>query len=187
EVEKAHPDVLELFYQVFDKGSLEDGEGTSVDFRNTVILLTTNLGSETIWEACAAGARPDTESLAQTIRPELVSHFKPALLGRMVAVPYFPLKADQMERIVRLKLAKIAKRFEAQHRAAFSWDDALVSLIASRAGEMDSGARMVDNILTGTLLPDLSIQILDQMAEGEAFETVHVSVDGDGGFRFEMG
>ncbi|MGB0683437.1 MAG: type VI secretion system ATPase TssH [Magnetovibrionaceae bacterium] len=186
EIEKAHADVLELFYQVFDKGRLEDGEGTVVDFRNTVILLTTNLGSDRIWEACQGLQRPSADSLSDLIRPDLVRHLKPALLGRMVAVPYFPLDGVELEQIVKLKLAKIASRFEAQHRAAFSFDEALVAAVAAKAGGVDSGARMIDNLLTGSLLPELSLHLLDRMAEGEEITAVHVSVADDGSLDLQI-
>jgi type VI secretion system protein VasG len=184
EVEKAHPDVLELFYQVFDKGSLEDGEGVVVDFKNTVILLTSNLGTEIIARRCAAG-RPDARDLAEQIRPALLAHFKPALLGRMVVVPYYPLGDEVIRAIVKLELARIADRFRESHRAELTYDEALTAAIAARCTEVESGARNVDAILTHTLLPSLSSRLLEWMGRGERIRGIHVELADDGGFRLQ--
>lgn len=185
EVEKAHPDVMDLFYQVFDKGRLEDGEGTEVDFRNTVILLASNIGTDLIMAACRPDMpRPSAEALAEMIRPDLLRHFKPAFLGRLVVVPYFPLGDGEIDAIVRLKLAKVAKRFRDSHRAQLTYDDALISTIRARCTEVDSGARNVDHILTQSLLPGLSDGVLQRMARGEAIAAVHVALDADGGFAY---
>ncbi len=186
EVEKAHADVMELFYQVFDKGVLEDAEGTVVDFRNTVILLTSNLGTAAIAEACAGGRRPDAEDLLDRVRPELITHFKPALLGRLVVVPYYPLGDDQIRDIVRLKLTRVQERFWDHRRAELTYDPALVEAIAGRCTEIDSGARTIDHILTHTLLPELSVEVLDRMARGEDMGTVHVSLGADGRFTYDF-
>jgi type VI secretion system protein VasG len=148
EVEKAHPDVLELFYQVFDKGTIEDSEGIAINFKNTIILLTSNLGSEIILRACSDGTnRPEPEALVEAIRPILLRRFKPAFLGRLSVVPYYPLGDDEIGRIVRLKLAKIQKRFRDNHRAELTCSEPLVKAIAARCTEVDSGARNIDHIL----------------------------------------
>ena len=182
EVEKAHPDVLELFYQVFDKGVLEDSEGVAVDFKNTVILLTSNLGTETITRLAAQGrGAASADQLAEAIRPELVSHFKPALLGRMVVVPYLPLGEAQLLAIVRLKLARVQARFAAAHRAELTWDEAVVGYLAARCRATDAGARAVDHLLTNTLLPELSAGVLDRLSDGLSIEIAHVGIDRAGG------
>ncbi|MFN7963125.1 MAG: type VI secretion system ATPase TssH [Thermoanaerobaculia bacterium] len=184
EVEKAHRDVLELFYQVFDKGILEDGEGVPVDFKHTVILLTTNVGAEGILEACRQSPerRPDPETVVERIRPSLLLHFRPALLGRLVVVPYYPLGKAEILAIVDLKLRQVQSRFRDNHRAELSYDDALVNALADRCRAADSGARTIDQLLTQTLLPELSTRILERMARGESFQKVHVSVDELGHF-----
>ncbi len=188
EVEKAHPDVVELFFQVFDKGRMEDAEGLEIDFRNTITLLTSNLGTDVIMEACNYGAvRPDPEALAEQVRPVLLDRFSPAFLGRLVTVPYYPLGDDEIAYIVRIKLAKIERRFAEHHRAELTYDDALVETIALRCTEVDSGARNIDHILSQTLLPELSGEVLQRMVAGESFSTVHITVDEDGGFQYTLG
>ena len=184
EVEKAHSDVLELFYQVFDKGVLEDSEGVAVNFKNTVILLTSNLGADTIAHLVAQGARSGgrapplgAERLAEAIRPELVRHFKPALLGRMVVVPYLPLGEAQLHAIVRLKLARLQARFGDSHRAELTWNEGVVAFLAARCQANDAGARAIDHLLTGTLLPELSARILDRLSDGLPINGVHIEVD----------
>jgi type VI secretion system protein VasG len=188
ELEKAHPDVLELFYQVFDKGVLEDGEGVPVDFKHTVILLTSNLGAEAIVELCEdaeskdGGERPEPDELLDAVRPVLQQRFPAALLGRLVTVPYYPLGKEEIVSIVGLKLEKVRERIVANHRAELTWDDPLVESIAEKCTERHSGARNVDHILTQTLLPELSTRILERMAKGEGFRKVHISVDEYGEF-----
>ncbi len=180
EVEKAHPDVMELFFQVFDKGVLEDGEGREIDFKNTIILLTSNVGTDTIMKLCAdPDTRPDPEGLIEAVRPELVKAFKPALLGRMVAVPYYPISDDILRLIIKLQLGKISARIADNHGALFGYDDAVIDTVAKRCTDVDSGARNVYNILTGTLLPDMAGEVLSRMASGEGVKKVHVTV-GDG-------
>jgi type VI secretion system protein VasG len=180
EVEKAHPDVLELFFQVFDKGTLEDGEGREIDFKNCVILLTTNIGTDTIMKLCAdPDTKPDPEPLIDALRPELQKVLKPALLGRMVPIVYYPISDDVLRLIITLQLKKIEKRIMENHRSKFTYDDAVVSLVASRCTDVDSGARNVYNILTGTMLPDMSAEVLSKMANGEAIEKIHVGVKDD--------
>ncbi|MBM3600107.1 MAG: type VI secretion system ATPase TssH [Alphaproteobacteria bacterium] len=192
EVEKAHPDVMDLFYQVFDKGRLEDGEGIEVDFRNTLIMLASNLGTERIMAACQSGGqgggrpRPDAAQLAEAIRPDLLQRFKPAFLGRLIVVPYYPLGDAEIDAIVRLKLAKVAQRFRDSHRATLSYDDALIAAIRARCTEVDSGARNVDHILTQSLLPGLSEGVLQRMARGETFASVRVGLGVDGGFTYSF-
>ena len=185
EMEKAHPDVVELFYQVFDKGTLEDGEGVTVDFKNTVLLLTSNVGSELIARMCRDGAeRPSPERLAEEIRPALLKQFRPAFLGRVTVVPYYPLGESQIREIVELKLARIRERIRAGHHAEMTYGEELVDAIAIRCTEVESGARNVDHILTQTLLPELSSAILERMAAGESITRVHVGLDDAGGFAY---
>ena len=181
EVEKAHPDVMELFYQVFDKGILEDGEGREIDFKNTVIILTTNAATDTMMKLCAdPETAPEPEKLVEAIKPELNKIFKPALLGRMVIVPFYPISDKVMRQIIKLQLGRIASRLKENHGAAFSYDETLIEAIASRCKEVESGARNVDHILTRTLLPEMSGEFLARMADGRAIERVRVTL-GDGG------
>ena len=177
EVEKAHPDVMELFYQVFDKGILEDGEGRRIDFKNTVIILTTNLGTDTIMKVCAdEETMPDWQGLSELLRPALLKHFKPAFLGRLKVVPYYPITDKNMRLIVKLKLDRIARRMRENRNVSFVYDKGLIETIASRCTEVESGARNVDHILTNTLLPDLSRELLTRMATGEQVKEVHLSL-----------
>lgn len=188
EIEKAHVDVMELFYQVFDKGVLEDSEGREIDFKNTVILLTSNVGTDTAMKLCAdPETRPDPVALAESLRPDLLKVFQPAFLGRMMVVPYYPLADEVMRQIIRLQLGRIADRLKANHRAEFVYDDALVDAVAGRCREVESGARNIDHILTRTLLPELSSEFLARMASGEPISKVHVTVDGGGAFKYQIG
>jgi type VI secretion system protein VasG len=187
EIEKAHEDVMELFYQVFDKGVLEDAEGREIDFKNTIILLTSNVGTDTIMKLCAdPDTRPDAEGLARALRPDLLKVFKPAFLGRLNVVPYFPLGDDVLRQIIHLQLRRIGDRVRLNYRAVFHCDEALVNTILSRCKEVESGARNVDHILTGTLLPEISREILSRMAEGKAIERVAVSVGPEGNFAYQI-
>jgi type VI secretion system protein VasG len=189
EVEKAHPDVMELFFQVFDKGVMDDAEGREIDFRNTVIILTSNVGSAQIMQACLnkpAAQRPDAQALAQAIRPVLFKHFKPAFLGRLEVVPFFPIDDAVLERIVRLKLQRIGRRVETNHKAAFEFDDKLVRAVLARCTEVDSGARNVDHILSGSLLPGIAEKALTLLAEGRALERVKVSAVKSGDFKYTI-
>jgi type VI secretion system protein VasG len=187
EVEKAHPDVMELFYQVFDKGMLEDGEGREIDFKNTVILLTSNVGLEIIHKLSAdPETRPEPEGLTEAIRPELLKVFKPALLGRMAVVPYYPISDDVMREIIKLQLSRIGKRLEENHGAEFGYDDSVIDEIANRCKEVESGARNVDHILTRTLLPEMSGEFLAKMAAGQSVSRVHISVEDGGRFNYEV-
>ena len=186
EVEKAHPDVMELFYQVFDKGTLEDGEGRRIDFKNTLIILTSNLCTDTIMKVCAdEETMPDAPALGELIRPELVEHFKPAFMGRLKVVPYFPITDKNMQLIVKLKLNRIAKRMLENRQVTFSYGYDLVENIAGRCTEVESGARNVDHILTNTLLPEMSRELLSRMANGEQIREVRVGLDGEG-FTYDI-
>jgi len=177
EVEKAHPDVLELFFQVFDKGRMEDGEGREIDFRNTIILLTSNAATETLMKLTAdPETMPNTEGMVKALKPELDKVFKPAFLGRLMIVPYFPVRDEALKQIIRLKLGKIQRRLMETHKVALVYDDALLNEVAARCTEVESGARNVDNILSNTMLPELSRQILTQLAGGESSNRVRVSV-----------
>jgi len=177
EVEKAHPDVLELFFQVFDKGRMEDGEGREIDFRNTIILLTSNAATETLMKLTAdPETMPNTEGMVKALKPELDKVFKPAFLGRLMIVPYFPVRDEALKQIIRLKLGKIQRRLMETHKVALVYDDALLNEVAARCTEVESGARNVDNILSNTMLPELSRQILTQLAGGESSNRVTVSV-----------
>ncbi|HEY3974397.1 MAG TPA: type VI secretion system ATPase TssH [Candidatus Sulfotelmatobacter sp.] len=185
EVEKAHPDVLELFYQVFDKGHMEDGEGREIDFKNTIIILTTNAGTDTMAKLCAdPETMPGPEGLVKALKPELNKIFKPAFLGRMVLIPYFPIRDENLKQIIRLKLGKIQRRMQENHKIEMTFDGALVDAVASRCTEVESGARNVDNILTNTLLPDISRQLLGRMAANEPMERIHVGISADGAFDY---
>src|SRR6202044_1148328 len=185
EVEKAHPDVLELFYQVFDKGMMEDGEGRQIDFKNNIIILTTNACTDEMMAWCASPeAALDPQELVQALKPELNKIFKPAFLGRMVVVPYYPIRDEELKQIIRLKLGKIQRRIQENHKIKLSWDDAFLNEVASRCTEVESGARNVDNILTNSLLPDISRQILGGMAEGEKMSAIHVGIGNDGDFVY---
>jgi type VI secretion system protein VasG len=186
EIEKAHTDVTELFYQVFDKGSMEDGEGRRIDFKNNLIILTSNLGTDTIMKVCAdEETMPDPPALTEMLRPELQEHFKPAFLGRLKVVPYFPITDDNMKLIIRLKLNRIEKRMQENKNITFTYDDEIVDAIAGRCTEVDSGARNVDHILTNTLLPEMSREMLTRMAKGEQIDKIKVELDGEG-FKFEI-
>ncbi len=186
EVEKAHPDVLELFYQVFDKGNLEDGEGRSIDFKNTIIILTSNAGTDTLMKLTAdKETMPDADGLALAIKPELNKIFKPAFLGRMIIVPYFPVRDEALKLIIRLKIAKIQRRIQETHRIALTYDDSVLEEVAKRCTEVESGARNVDNILSNTMLPEISRQVLARMAEETPTERVQVGVSSEGRFTYD--
>ncbi len=185
EVEKAHPDVLELFYQVFDKGMMEDGEGREIDFKNTIILLTTNACTDEIMKLTAdPETAPEPEALASALKPELNKLFKPAFLGRMLIVPYYPIRDEALKKIIHLKLDKIKRRLMENHKIELIHDESLVEEVARRCTEVESGARNVDNILTNTLLPDVARQILGRMAEGQPLQSIRVSVGEDGSFVY---
>jgi type VI secretion system protein VasG len=185
EVEKAHPDVLELFFQVFDKGTMEDGEGRQIDFKNNIIILTTNACTDQIMKLCAdPETAPSSKGMVEALKPELNKVFPPAFLGRMVIVPYYPVRDEALRRIVTLKLRKIQRRILENHRVTLTYDESFVEQVASRCTEVESGARNVDNILTNSLLPDISRQLLGAMAAGERMSAIHIGVALDGSVTY---
>ncbi|MCP4786105.1 MAG: type VI secretion system ATPase TssH, partial [Fuerstiella sp.] len=187
EMEKAHSGVQDVFYQVFDKGNMKDGEGRDIDFKNTVIIMTSNAATDTIMKLCAdPETMPNPEALAAALHPELLNSFKPAFLGRIVVVPFFPLGDDIMRQIAVLKLGKVARRVKEHYDAELSWSDAVLDHIVSRCTEVDSGARNVDRILTGSLLPEMSSEFLSRMAEGKEISRAAVDLNEDEGFRFDL-
>jgi len=186
EVEKAHPDVLELFYQVFDKGTMEDGEGRQIDFKNNIIILTTNACTDQMMKLCAdPETAPSPAALVAALKPELNKIFKPAFLGRMVTVPYYPVRDEALKKIIVLKLGKIQRRIQENHKITLTYEDKLIDEVARRCTEVESGARNVDNILTNTMLPDISRQILGRMAEGEKLSSIHVRIGDEGQFVYQ--
>jgi type VI secretion system protein VasG len=187
EVEKAHADVHEIFFQVFDKGQMEDGEGRLINFKNTLILLTSNVGTDLIMNMCKDPAlTPGPDPIAKALRDPLLKVFPAALLGRLVVIPYYPLSDEIVGQIAMLQLGRIQKRIAEHHKIPFTFEDAVVKHIVSRCTELESGARMVDTILTNTMLPKISAQFLTRMLEGKQVDRVHVSVtDGDLSYAFE--
>ena len=187
EFEKAHPDVHKLFFQVFDKGRMEDGEGREIDFSNTLILLTTNVGTELITHLCGGGREaPSPEEIARALRAPLLDVFPPALLGRVAVIPYYPLDGAMLDAVIRLQLGRIGRRIADQHRVSFAYDDAVVGQIARRCTELASGGRMIDAILTDTLLPRVSAEFLGRLVEGRSIGKVEVGVcDGDFTYAFD--
>jgi type VI secretion system protein VasG len=184
EVEKAHPDVNEIFFQVFDKGWMEDGEGRFIDFKNTLILLTTNVGTELIANLCKdPELMPDADGLARALRGPLLESFPAALLGRLVTIPYFPLSDSVLEDIVRLQLGRIERRIKENHKVDFTYDAQVVRLIVSRCTELESGGRMIDSILTNTVLPEISQKILTGMMKGAQIKNARLEV-GNGEFTY---
>ena len=186
EIEKAHPDVLELFFQVFDKGRMEDGEGREIDFKNTIILLTTNAGTDTIMKLTGdPETMPSHQGLVKALKPELDKTFKPAFLGRTVIIPYFPVRDEVLKRIIHLKLGKIQRRLRDTHKLALEADDAVIDAIGARCTEVESGARNVDNILTNTVLPVVSRLLLQAFVGGVRPTAIRVTVGDDGEFAYE--
>ncbi len=178
EMEKAHPGVQDVFYQVFDKGIMKDGEGRDIDFKNTVVVMTSNAATDTITKLCAdPETMPDAAGLLEAIHDDLLTYFKPAFLGRVNIVPYFPLMGEAMEKIIKLKLNKIVKRVKENYDAEMIYTDDLIDLISSRCTEVDSGARLIDNILENGLLPQLSADFLGHMADGNHIHKVSLGVD----------
>ena len=189
EIEKAHQDVQELFYQVFDKGSLEDGEGRQIDFKNCLIILTSNVGSSLIMQQCInqpVESWPTTTQLIDLLQPSLHKNFKPAFLGRMRIVPYYPLHDDLLAQIIEHKLSKISQRIAAQHSTRLSFSTDLIELILSRCTEVDSGARNIDNILSGSVLPDLATHILSALIDGQAPEQINIDVDANQDITYSL-
>ncbi|WP_447771422.1 type VI secretion system ATPase TssH [Variovorax boronicumulans] len=186
EIEKAHPDVHEIFFQVFDKGWMEDGEGRHIDFRNTVIIMTSNVGTDLVMQLCEDPTlRPDPEPLAAALREPLLKVFAPALLGRLVVVPYYPLQADALHRIIRLQLDRIAARLQANHGIALAYNDSAVALVARRCTAIESGGRMIDAILTHTILPRLSEEVIGATVSARKLASVQLGAAGDD-FQYEF-
>jgi type VI secretion system protein VasG len=180
EVEKAHPDVHEIFFQVFDKGQMEDGTGRRIDFKNTLIILTSNVGTDMIMGLSRDPKyREDSEALAAQLRPELLKAFPPALLGRIVTIPYYPLSDEMLAGIARLQLGRIAKRIHESHGASFNYDDAVVNYIVSKCNDPDTGGRMIDNIITNTLLPALSREFLTRSLAKETPKQARVTIENE--------
>jgi type VI secretion system protein VasG len=187
EMEKAHPGVQDVFFSVFDKGNMKDGEGRDIDFKNTVIIMTSNAGTDLITKLFAdPETAPDAAGLAEALRPELAKFFKPAFLGRVTLVPYFPLPDAIIRQIVVMQLERIRGRVRESYRATFDWAPELVDKIAARCTESSSGARNVENILTRTLLPELSGEVLARLADGETIRSVHAGIKPDGLFFFAI-
>ncbi len=187
EMEKAHPGVQDVFYSVFDKGTMKDGEGRDIDFKNTVIIMTSNAGTDLINKLFAdPETAPDAAKLAEALRPELAKFFKPAFLGRVTLVPYFPLPDAIIRQIVAMQLERIRTRVHDSYRATFDWEPQLIEMIAARCTESSSGARNVENILTRTLLPDLSAEVLARMADGQSIRSIHARLNSDGLFFFAI-
>jgi type VI secretion system protein VasG len=186
EVEKAHSDVHELFFQVFDKGRMEDGSGRLIDFKNCLILLTSNAGTDVIMDMTARGAaRPDPEALAESLKPALLEVFPPALLGRIVTIPYYPLSGDVIAMITKLKISSIVKRLKNNQGAVMTYTDAVIDHIVGQCQDPDAGGRMIDNIITNSILPELSRAILTRAVKGEELTAVNVDV-ADDAFVYEL-
>jgi len=187
EMEKAHPGVQDVFYQVFDKGMLKDGQGRDIDFKNTLIIMTSNAGTDTIEKLCRnATAMPEPEELATELRPSLLDYFKPAFLGRVVTVPFFPLPPEILRMIVTISMSRIRQRVEGHYDAEFEWEDDLLDTIVSRCTEHESGARNIENILKRGLLADLSQLLLERSAEGEEINTIKVSKGKEKDYAFDI-
>lgn len=187
EVEKAHPDVHEMFFQVFDKGFMNDAEGRYIDFKNTIILLTSNVGTDLIMDMAAdEELRPEAEAMAVSLRPELLKVFPPALIGRTVTLPYWPLSGTMLGGIVRIQLDRIKRRIAGNHKITFDYGDDVVEYIVSKCTDADSGGRMIDNILTNTMLPDMSIALLERQMGGQPVTSIAVSA-GETGFQYNFG
>ncbi len=178
-----------LIFQVFDKGVMEDAEGREIDFRNTIIIATSNAASAQMMQAClnkSASEMPAPDQLAALIRPQLMKHFKPAFLGRLTVVPFYPIGDEVLARIIRLKLERIKRRIGDNHQAQFQYDDTLVEAVLARCTEVDSGARNVDTILNGTLLPEIADSVLARMAEGTAIARIKVGANKAGKFKYAI-
>lgn len=187
EMEKAHPGVQDIFYNLFDKGTIRDGEGRDIDFRNTVIIMTSNAGEEHIRAMCASGEElPEPDVLLDNFRPQLLQYFKPAFLGRTNVIPYYPLGDDDLMKICEINMRRIEKRVRGHYDAKFSYDEDVILHIVARCQEVDTGARNIENILTRTMLPALAAECLSKMADGESITAIHVNVDEEGGFTYQI-
>jgi len=187
EMEKAHPGVQDIFYQVFDKGTMKDGEGRDIDFRNTVIIMTTNAGTDLIKSLCSdPDTTPDPDAFVTSVFPELSKVFKPAFLGRLTIIPYYPLGDEVMRTIIQLKLDKVARRIAEHYGATLTYSPELITAIAKRCVEVDTGARNIDHILTQSLLPEMSAEFLARLAEGQSINQATVDVDESGRFQYSV-
>jgi type VI secretion system protein VasG len=185
ECEKADLEVMNLFYQVFDKGTLSDGEGRHINFRNTVVILTSNLATDEIMRASATG-RASNEQIVEAIRPTLSRHFKPALLARMTIVPYRPMDPAILTEIAKLKLASLARRLEQAHGLATSFEDALVAHLVSKCTEAETGARALDHAMRGSLMPNLARALLERMASGSMGQSLSIGLGEQGAWSFRF-
>jgi type VI secretion system protein VasG len=184
EVEKAHHDVHEIFFQVFDKGWMEDAEGRYIDFKNTIIILTTNAAQDVIISLCKdPELMPSAEGLEKALRAPLIKTFPDALLNRLLVVPFYPITQEVLHRIIRLNLSRVEKRVRENHRVPFTFDDSVPELVGQRCTELERGARMVDALITNTMLPEIGREVLSRLADGRGIQRVHVSVK-DGNFAF---
>jgi type VI secretion system protein VasG len=187
EMEKAHPGVHDIFYQVFDKGTLQDATGRTIDFKNILILMTSNAGTELVTKLCAdPDTRPEPDKLTEALHPELLKWFKPAFLGRIKVIPYYTLPDDVLRRITELQLGRIGARVKESYKASFDYTPELVQAIAARCTEVDTGARNVDHVLSGTLLPELSARFLARMAAGEPITAARVTATPAGQFEYQV-
>ncbi len=187
EMEKAHPGVQDIFYNVFDKGTIRDGEGRDIDFKNTIIIMTSNAGEEHIRAICAQSEElPEPEVLLDNFRPQLLNYFKPAFLGRTTLIPYYPLGDEDLLKITKINMNRIEKRVKDHYNAEFSYDEDVMLHIVARSQEVDTGARNIENILTRTMLPQLATECLSRMANNETIEKIHVDVDDDGKFSYTI-
>jgi type VI secretion system protein VasG len=187
EMEKAHSGVQDIFYNLLDKGTIKDGEGRDIDFRNSVIIMTSNAGEEHIRAMCVAEEElPEADVLLDNFRPQLLKYFKPAFLGRTTVIPYYPLSDDDLMKICKINLNRISKRIKEHYGAEFSYDEDLSLHIVARSQEVDTGARNIENILTRTMLPEMASECLSRMANNEAITKIHVSVDDAGKFGYQI-
>ncbi|MCW9017839.1 MAG: AAA family ATPase, partial [Kangiellaceae bacterium] len=187
EMEKAHPGVQDIFYNLFDKGTIKDGEGRDIDFKNTVIIMTSNAGEEHIRGICAAGEElPEPDVLLDNFRPQLLKYFKPAFLGRSTVIPYYPLSDDNLLKICKINMSKIEKRVRSHYDADFSYDEDVLLHIVARSQEVDTGARNIENILTRSVLPALASECLSKMASGESIKHIHIGASEEGEFSYTI-
>lgn len=184
EVEKADLEVMNLFYQVFDKGMLSDGEGRLVNFRNTVVILTSNLATDKIMAMHEGGTKPPMEDVVAAIRPELSKHFKPALLARMSIVPYRPMDPEILADIAKLKLGSLGKRLNATHGLETTFEDSLIDHLVARCTEGETGARALDHAMRGALMPNLARALLEKMVGDQMPPTLSIGLDDEGGWKF---
>jgi len=187
EMEKAHPGVQDIFYNLFDKGTIKDGEGRDIDFKNTVIIMTSNAGEEHIRAICAQSEElPDPEVLLDNFRPQLLNYFKPAFLGRTTVIPYYPLDDESLLKICKINMNRIAKRVKEHYNATFSYDEDVMLHILARSQEVDTGARNIENILTRTLLPEMAVECLTKLSNNEEITHIDVNVTEEGLFTYQL-